>query len=183
VSVVPREPLQSSTRPRTRLCASSLIVLVGLVTACGGDGSDGSGAEAATETTAETTSTTAESTTTTRPRAADGTDLAACADGNCEVEVSAPVDIPLTGQAGGITMLSVTEVTPDDFSFTTVSNGGGTGSGGLSEGCIARQTSNGGSSMCPGPDPDLPLPVEPGVLAIQPVELADGTAVLRLASG
>jgi hypothetical protein len=172
-----------------------LAGLAGLAMAGAGCGSDSGDDEASDRTRASgeranaaNTSTTAEppssttSTTIARPRAADGTNIAACADGNCEVELSGPVDIPLTGQGGGITMLSVTEVTADDFRFTTTSGPGQTGSGGLGEGCISRLTSNSASSGCPGPDPNQPLPAEPGVLSLQPVSLTNGSAIVRLAS-
>jgi hypothetical protein len=182
---------ESGARPRRVWLAGVLAGLAALAMAgCGSDSGDdqeasGERANAAnTSTTAEPTSSTTSSTATTiaRPRAADGTNIAACADGNCEVELSGPVDIPLTGQGGGITLLSVTEVTADDFRFTTTSGPGQTGSGGLGEGCISRLTSNSASSGCPGPDPNQPLPAEPGVLSLQPVSLTDGSAIVRLAS-
>jgi hypothetical protein len=160
-------------------------MLVGIVAACGGDGSDESGSAVTTETTAETTtSTTAASTTSTLPTAADGTDLAACADGNCEVEVSGPVDISLTGHASGITTLSVIELVSDGFSFTMASNGSERGSGDLRGGCILTFYSSGGGSSCPGPDQELPPPApEAGALAMQLVGARDGTVVFRLVSG
>lgn len=161
------------------------MMLVGIVAACGGNGSDESASADATDTTAETTtSTAAASTTSTLPPAADGTDLAACADGNCEVAVSAPVDIPLTGHATGITTMSVVELTPDGFSFTMTSNGNERGSGDLRGGCTLTFYSSGVGSSCPGPDQELPPPApEAGALALQLVGAADGTAVFRLVSG
>lgn len=160
-------------------------MLAGVVAACGGNGSDESDSATTTEPTAETTtSTTAASTTSTLPPAADGTDVAACADGNCEVEVSGPVDIPLTGHATGITTLSIVELTSEGFSFTTSSNGSERGSGDLRGGCILTFYRSGGGSSCTTPDQELPPPQpEAGALAIQLVGAADGTVVLRLVSG
>ncbi|MEV6900373.1 hypothetical protein [Amycolatopsis sp. NPDC051372] len=43
--------------------------------------------------------------------AADGTNYSSCTDGDCEVAVSGPTDIPLGGQ-GDVATLSVTEVEP-----------------------------------------------------------------------
>lgn len=109
--------------------------------------------------------------------AADGRDYAACSDGTCEVLVSGPVDIPLTGQ-GGLTGISVAAVTADGIDFTTA--GGGTGS--LTPGCVSTFYENGSGSRCSSGEPEKPQPVD-GVLAMQVAELRDGIAVLRLVSG
>ncbi|HET6711447.1 hypothetical protein [Amycolatopsis sp.] len=109
--------------------------------------------------------------------AADGSDYSACADGTCEVRVSGPVDIPLTGQ-GGLRRISVAAVTANGIDFTT--DGGGTGN--LTRGCVITLYENGSGSRCSSGEPERPRPVD-GVLALQLAELRDGTAILRLVSG
>jgi hypothetical protein len=146
-----------------------LIVLGAAVAACGDNGSDGSVMDAVT----------------TLPPAADGTDLTACTDGTCEVEMSDPVDIPLTDHPSDITMLSVVELTADGLDFTTTSDDGATSSGAIGEGCITTLSSGGGGSSCsadPDQEPPPPPSFEPGALTMQVVGAADGTVVLRLGS-
>jgi hypothetical protein len=112
------------------------------------------------------------------PVAVDGRDYAACADGTCEVLVSGPVDIPLTGQ-GGLRRISVSAVTADGIDFTT--DGGG-GTGNLTPGCVTTFYENGSGSRCSSGEPEKPEPVD-GVLAVQLADLRGGTVVLRLVSG
>lgn len=109
--------------------------------------------------------------------AADGSNFAACADGTCEVLVTGPADIPLTGQ-GGLQGISVAAVTAQGIDFKL--NGGGEGS--LSPGCIVTLYENGSGSSCSSGEPRKPDPVD-GVLALQLTEVRDGKAVLRLVSG
>lgn len=131
VSLVPRGSVQISARPRVLAGALSLAVLVGGVAACGGDddGADADGSET-TERTQETSSTTAapsSTTASTRPPAADGTDLGACHDGTCEVQVTVsalPLDIPLDG-ALGVDVLTLSSITPDGIVTDGVGYGGG----------------------------------------------------------
>ncbi|MGP4015792.1 hypothetical protein [Saccharopolyspora sp. 5N708] len=115
------------------------------------------------------------------PVAADGTNIEACSDGNCEVALSGPTDIRLTGQGGGITTLSVVEVSAAGIRFTTTSEEGGSSSGELTDGCTLSFYSGGGGSSCGGAQ-GLPEQ-ETGVLAMQLVDFASGTAVLRLVAG
>lgn len=86
-----------------------LVMLVAGVGACGSGGDDESdGSEPET-----TTEEPAESTPSSLPAAADGTDLAACSDGGCEVEVAVdalPLDIPLDGSLG-VDTLTVNAIT------------------------------------------------------------------------
>ncbi len=109
--------------------------------------------------------------------AADGSDYAACADGTCEVRVSGPVDIPLTGQ-GGLHRFSVASVTADGIGFATDSGGTGT----LTPGCVLTLYENGSGSSCSSGAPQKPKPVD-GVLALQIADLRGGTAILRIVSG
>ncbi len=108
--------------------------------------------------------------------APDGRDYGACLDGNCEVLVSDPVDIALTGQ-GGVDRISVRAVTAEGIEFST-----GDGSGSLTPGCVSTLYENGSGSRCSSGEPEKPKPVD-GVLAMQVVDVRDGTAVLRLVSG
>jgi hypothetical protein len=114
--------------------------------------------------------------------AADGTDLAACADGNCEVEVSGPVDIRLTEQRGGVTGLSIVEVGDGGVDFTTTSSGGGSGSGRLEPNCTLTFYEGGGGSTCSSGEAP-PAQPETGVLAIQLASVTDDAVVLRIVAG
>jgi len=112
--------------------------------------------------------------------AVDGTNVAACADGNCEIEVSGPVDIPLNGH-GDVTTLSVTTVDSGGIGFTTVSDGDQTGSGDLEPNCTLTLHRGGGGSSCGGVQ-SAPAR-QTGVLAMQLFPITDGRFVLRLTSG
>lgn len=111
---------------------------------------------------------------------ADGTNVAACSDGNCEVAVTAPVDIRLTGQ-GGLTELSVTEVTQNGVRYAVTSEGG-SGSGAVDIGCLSTFYSGGGGSVCWSGQPPTPTK-DRGVLELQVVTVAEDTATIRLISG
>lgn len=115
-------------------------------------------------------------------RAADGTNVAACADGNCEVAISRPVAITLSG-TGDVDTLTVTKVGPDGFDFKTSAKDGGTGSGNLARGdCVSTSWGGGGGLTC-GKDLD-PAERQDGVLAMQIVGKTDqGALVLRIVSG
>lgn len=122
--------------------------------------------------------------TTSRPApvtAADGTNLAACSDGNCEVVVAVSDHIALTGE-GDVTGLTVRKIdTADGVSFTATSKGGGTSTGSIQHGCTLTFYTGGGGSSCGGRQ-DAP-DAETGVLAMQLVSQHGGTAVLRLVAG
>ncbi|MEU0250339.1 hypothetical protein ABZ192_39780 [Streptomyces sp. NPDC006235] len=115
--------------------------------------------------------------------AADGRDITACADGNCEIAVSEPVKIPFKGPRGPAT-LSVTEVGPNAIAYTVKSgNGQSKGSAsGPGQGCITVLRSNGSGNSCGGlGDADRPSP-QPDAVVIQAAAGEDGTAVLQLVS-
>ncbi|MET8211320.1 hypothetical protein ABZT51_35920 [Streptomyces sp. NPDC005373] len=115
--------------------------------------------------------------------AADGRDVGACADGNCEIAVSKPVTFRFKGPAGPAT-LSVTEVGPNKVEYTiksgnSQSTGGATGSG---QSCITVLRSNGGGNSCSGQgDAARPSP-QPDAVVIQTVTSENGTAILRIVS-
>ena len=61
------------------------------------------------------------------PQAKDGSDIAACYDGTCEVEVRAPLDIPLDPAVTGVSSLTLVRVDEvNGATLTGVSSGGGT---------------------------------------------------------
>ncbi|MFF2161918.1 hypothetical protein ACFVWP_14550 [Streptomyces sp. NPDC058175] len=115
--------------------------------------------------------------------AADGRDVRACADGNCEVAVTGPVTIRFKGPAGPAT-LSVTEVGPNKVEYT-VKSGSGRSQGGASgpgQGCITVLRSNGGGNSCSGlGDAARPSP-QPDAVVIQATTGEDSTAILRIVS-
>ncbi|MBZ9645258.1 hypothetical protein [Streptomyces sp. PSKA30] len=115
--------------------------------------------------------------------AADGRDVGACADSNCEIAVSEPVTFRFKGPAGPAT-LSVTEVGPNKVEYTVrsgnnQSKGGATGPG---QGCITVLRSNGGSNSCGGlGDATRPSP-QPHAVVIQAATGEDGTALVHIVS-
>ncbi|MFJ8462691.1 hypothetical protein [Streptomyces swartbergensis] len=115
--------------------------------------------------------------------AADGRDITACADGNCEIAVSEPVKIPFKGPRGPAT-LSITEVGPHSIAYT-VKSGSGQSKGsasGSGQGCITVLRSNGSGNSCGGlGDAGRPRPQSDAVV-IQAAAGEDGTAVLQLVS-
>lgn len=131
MGAVPKRSGPCPARPRALSCALSLLVVASVAAACGDDdGSEATSEDPATSTsttsTTEATTTTTAPTTTTQPPAADGTDLAACRDGTCEVQVALgtlPLDIPLDG-ALGVDTLTLSAITPDAITADGVAGGG-----------------------------------------------------------
>ncbi|MEU0279089.1 hypothetical protein [Streptomyces sp. NPDC006195] len=114
---------------------------------------------------------------------ADGRDVGACADGNCEIAVTEPVTFRIKGPAGPAT-LSVTEVGPDTVAYVVTSDngeskGGATGPG---QGCITVLRDNGSGNSCGGlGDAARPSP-QPHAVVIQAATGEDGTAILHVVS-
>lgn len=102
---------------------------------------------------------------TSAPEAKDGTDLDACRDGDCEVAVSKPTDIPLDDGLG-VTLVSITEI---DTGEVTVSCGSGDLSG--NEGSGGAKI-----SILEAAGPALPC----GRLELRIGAIGDGTAVVVL---
>lgn len=116
--------------------------------------------------------------------AADGNDVGACADGNCEIAVSEPVTFPVGGPAGPVT-LSVTEVGPHKVEYTLKSGNGQTKGGvsGPGQGCLTVLRPGGSGNSCGNLGrADRPSP-QPGALVIQVTAGEDGTAILHVVSG
>jgi hypothetical protein len=157
--------------PKQQTPAGVLVLLTALAVAgCGASpdraGTAPSGDESSTRAAAPVT-------------AADGTNVAACADGNCEILVSGPIDIELN-EHGGLTRLSVVEVGPSGLGFTTTTPGG-SGSGEIQGDCTLTFFEGGQGSSCGGDQ--APPQKRTGVLAMQLGDRVDGGVVLRLVSG
>lgn len=130
---------------------------------------------------APTTTTTVTTTTTPpAPTAADGADYAACADGTCEVALTGPVDIAVGGSTGPGTF-KVLAVGEDGIEFELdLPRSGGRGT--LKGFCTLTFVPGGGGSSC-STKPSAPPEPRTGVLAVQLVGVAGGTAVVRLVAG
>ncbi|MDQ1016602.1 hypothetical protein [Streptomyces afghaniensis] len=115
--------------------------------------------------------------------AADGRDITACADGNCEIAVSEPVRIPFKAPRGPAT-LSVTEVGPNSIAYTVKSgNGQSKGSAsGPGQGCITVLRDNGSGNSCGGLGAAGRPSPQPDAVVIQAATGENGTAVLQLVS-
>ncbi|GHC77989.1 hypothetical protein GCM10010349_59020 [Streptomyces flavofungini] len=115
--------------------------------------------------------------------AADGRDVGACADGNCEIAVSKKVTFRFKGPRGTAT-LSVTDVGPNKVEYK-VKSGSGRSKGGASgpgQGCITVLRTNGSGNSCGGlGDATRPSP-QPDAVVIQAATGADGTAILHIVS-
>ncbi|MFH8977153.1 hypothetical protein [Streptomyces sp. NPDC017890] len=112
--------------------------------------------------------------------AADGDDVSACSDGNCEVTVSKPVTIRLRGPGGAVT-LSVTEVGPNEIAYAVTSgNGQSKGSAsGPGQGCLTVIGENGSGNSCGGLSDGRPVAQRDAVV-IQVTTGTDGTALLYI---
>jgi hypothetical protein len=73
------------------------------------------------------------------PEAMDGTDIDACYDGSCEVEVRAPLDIEFDPDLG-ITSMTIDQITAEGLEVSGTTESGGMYSSGLSasEGGLAK---------------------------------------------
>lgn len=143
----------------------------------------GCGAVTGTATPADqTTTTTSTATTTPKPAAKDGTDYAACADGNCEVAVDAPVTIGVSGHS-----FAVKTIEDDRITYELTLKGGGTASGSLGGACVALvefKSDGSGSfstSVCGRSSDPEPAP-EPraGRSRLQISGLPNGAAIIQV---
>ncbi|NEB19596.1 hypothetical protein [Streptomyces coelicoflavus] len=118
------------------------------------------------------------------PSAADGTDVSACADADCEITVTKPVTLHFPAQGGsGRATLSVTEVGPYKIEYEVKagnnrSKGGATGPG---QGCLTYLRAHGSGNSCGPLAPTRPSP-QPDAVVIQATTSADGPALLRIVS-
>lgn len=118
------------------------------------------------------------------PSPADGTDVGACTDGNCEIAVTEPVTIrfPAPGDAGRAT-LSVTKIGPNEIEYEVKSgnNRSTGGAQGPGQGCLTYLRDRGSGNSCGTLDPTRPSP-RPGAVVIQATTGTDGTALLHIVS-
>ncbi|GAA3711157.1 hypothetical protein GCM10022224_090790 [Nonomuraea antimicrobica] len=114
--------------------------------------------------------------------AADGDDLAACTDGNCEIAVSRPVTIRFEIPDGPAT-LSLTKVGRNEVGYKVTSGDSRTSgeASGDGWGCLAVFTPGGSSSGCSLIASEPPDRQE-GAVVLQVLAGAEGTALLRLVS-
>jgi hypothetical protein len=97
------------------------------------------------------------------PKARDGSDIAACYDGHCEVELRAPVEIPMD-PATGVTAWTLHRVDNVDGAYLTAVTSDGNGT--LSAELYAEPGSDGGTVVLNG-------------FTIGALATANGIAVLR----
>ncbi len=116
--------------------------------------------------------------------AADGRDIGACADGDCQILVSEPVTVRFKGPSGAAATLKVTKVGPNEVAYT-VKSGHGQSRGsarGPGQGCITVLRSNGSGNSCGGLGDGARPSVQPGAVVIQAATGEVGTAILDIVS-
>ncbi|MFE5601468.1 hypothetical protein ACFQ8O_20040 [Streptomyces coelicoflavus] len=118
------------------------------------------------------------------PSAADGTDIGACTDADCEITVTKPVTLHFPGPGGsGRATLSVTEVGPNEVEYevksaNNSSRGAATGPG---QGCLTYLSEHGSGNSCGTLAPTRPSP-QPGAVVIQATTSTGGPALLHIVS-
>ncbi|MFI9822521.1 hypothetical protein ACIHFC_18935 [Streptomyces sp. NPDC052013] len=116
--------------------------------------------------------------------AADGDDIGACADGDCEIAVSEPLTIRFPGPGGGRATLSVTKVGPNEIEYTVKSGNGQAeaAAGGPGQGCVTVLRANGSGNSCGGLGDPRPPRAQPDAVVVQAATGEDGTALLHIVS-
>ncbi|MFC7816311.1 hypothetical protein ACFUTR_16900 [Streptomyces sp. NPDC057367] len=112
--------------------------------------------------------------------AADGADIGACADGNCEVAVTRPATVRFQAP-GGTVALSIAEVGQEKIEYEVKSGNGQTkgGTTGAGQGCVTALRENGSGTSCGGMSGTRPS-ARPGAVVIQASTGPDGTALLHV---
>jgi len=159
-----------------RRCVAATVLVVLLAAGCvSRSGGEEDAAAPAGERTTATTTTTQNP----EPSAADGTDVTACADGTCEVLLTAQrLDVPTP-----VGVLSLT-VTDEGVEYSLVNPSGGTNSGSAEGNCVitlALDGSGGGSTCMAGGEPPELAPA-PGTLEMQLLDTGTKTPILRMAT-
>lgn len=115
------------------------------------------------------------------PTAANGTDLAVCAGGTCEVEVTGPVTIP-TAPAFGVMSIAVTSIGGNDVGFQVIVPAGQFSSDCTDPNCDAEMTgpAAGGDSTTAVATPHTGATLTINNVAIKVEGVVGGAAVLRL---
>lgn len=114
------------------------------------------------------------------PTAADGADVRACADGNCEILLEPAMTIPVPGGT-----LSITAADDGRIEYE-VSINGGTATGSAKGNCVTTFTldGTGGGSTCYAGDGPAPQPrPAAGEMAMVVVGRGTDAPVLRLVTG
>lgn len=112
-----REPAMTR-RPGAGLTVrTGLVGIAGLVLAGCSSGTHDSGAVSSSPTRAAPSRPAARSSPA-APTAADGTNLSACKDGRCEVEVTHPVKIPIDRRRFKVDLVRVKSIKDDEISFS-----------------------------------------------------------------
>ncbi|MEU4980500.1 hypothetical protein [Streptomyces sp. NPDC021969] len=174
---------RTRTRPGpTRTALMALAALTALTTTACGSTHEADDAPPRTPRDRPTTSRPAPAPPSASP--ADGTDVSACTDGNCEVAVTEPVTIHFRGPGDdGRATLSVTTVGPNEIEYevksgNTRSKGGASGPG---QGCLTYVRDRGSGNSCGTLDSTRPSP-RPDAVVIQATTGTDGTALLHIVS-
>ncbi|MFJ5262408.1 hypothetical protein ACIQAC_18270 [Streptomyces sp. NPDC088387] len=173
-------------RQGTGIALAVLLTLAGA--ACGGSDDSGTDDAARDDSTPGSAAPSAHSpsptpTPTPTVTAADGRDVTACSDAECEVLVSRPVTVRFEGPGGAAT-LAVTKVGPNEVEYTVKSSNGQSkgGASGPGQGCLTVLRTNGSGNSCGGVAGAPPSP-EPDTVLIQLAGGADGTAILHMRTG
>ncbi|MEV0275656.1 hypothetical protein AB0I22_04630 [Streptomyces sp. NPDC050610] len=173
----------SAHRPRAGVVLAALTTIAA-VAGCGGPGGGGGASSPHRQPSKSTSEQPTSGEASAAVSAADGRDVGACADGDCEIAVSEPVSFRFKGPAGPAT-LSVTEVGVNKIEYTVKSGNGRIGGGatGRGQGCLTVVRSTGGGSSCGGLGPAARPSPQPHAVVIQAATGADGTATLDIVSG
>lgn len=184
--------MRTTARPQLGLAAAALVIALALVGCTSPPAVDAPPGESGTSPAVTTLAPSATPSVTPSPTpeptpkpprrtAANGTDYAACNDGDCEVAVSKPLTFKLDEEF----KLSISKVTKKNVEFSLVGTGyefGGTFAGRY---CLAKLSASGFQSSCadkPGKRPRK-RDLGDGQLALELLDLTDGVAIIRLTSG
>lgn len=167
---------------RLALAVSVAGIALALTTACARERVSGSASagSVSTSSTSSTTSATTTSASTTSAsageatlEAADGADLAACADGECEVRVTAPAELPVPSSTA-VEGFLVESIGADEVAFAGRNTGNRSGSGCTGK-CRMSSTNNTFKIVL-----GLGSTARQNGLAVTLVAIGDGHAVVRL---
>lgn len=114
------------------------------------------------------------------PRAVNGRDYRACSTGSCEVLITGPVSIRLTGQ-GGLTLLRITGIGGQKLHLTASGPGGGS-QGAIGIGCTQTFYSGGGGLSC-STGTQASLTPDTGTLQLRLESMVGEAAVVRMTAG
>ncbi|MGW8526381.1 MULTISPECIES: hypothetical protein [Nocardiopsidaceae] len=117
----PKAPVPSRSVALSALCASAVVLTLA---GCGGPAQPPEEVPSAgVPSTPPTSPSTSPSASPSPVAPSDGTDLAACSDGDCEVEVTAPAEVDLDPEFA-IDTLTIDSITDGSLAFTMTSTAG-----------------------------------------------------------